>query len=202
MEFTTADHARIAAAIHAAEKRTSGEIVCVLAQQSSDYGHVPALWSALFALATPWPLLALTALSAQRIFLVQIAVFVVLGLVLTLTRLRMRLVPRAVKRARAHRAALEQFVTRGLTRTPARNGILIYVSLAEHYVRILADDGIAGHAGQHEWQNAVDALVAHIAQNRVADGFIAAIDFCADVLARHYPPTPGANALPDRIYLV
>lgn len=203
MEFTPADHARIADAIRAAEARTSGEIVCVLARSSGEYGHVPALWSALFALAAPWPLMALTELSAQRIFLVQAAVFVVLLLVFSVDHIRMLLVPRAVQRARAHRAALEQFFTRGLSRTAQRNGVLIYVSLAERYARIVADEGAASKVEQNEWRKAIDALVAQIADDRLADGFIEAIDLCADVLARHYPAAGAdANRLPDRLYLV
>jgi putative membrane protein len=202
MQFTPADHARIAAAIRSAERRTSGEIVCVLAHRSGEYGHMPALWSALFALAAPWPMMALTHLSAQRIFLVQCAIFAGLLLVFSIDRIRMLLVPRAVQRARAHRAAVEQFHTRGLGRTAARNSILIYVSLTEHYARIIADEGLDSRVEQGEWQKAVDALVAEIAEGRVAQGFIAAITLCADVLALHYPPGDETNHLPDRIYLV
>lgn len=202
MNFSPEDHARIAEAIRQAEMRTSGEIVCVLARSSGEYGHVPALWAALFALAAPWPLMAMTELSAQRIFLVQAAVFVVLLLVFSIEALRMQLVPRAVQRTRAHRAALEQFFTRGLSRTPQRNGVLIYVSLAERYARIVADEGVDAKAGQQEWRKAVDALVAHVAEDRIADGFVTAIGLCADVLARHFPPETGGDHLPDRIYLV
>ena len=201
MQFTPADHARIAEAIRTAEQRTSGEIVCVLAHSSGDYGHVPVLWSALLALAAPWPMMALTHMSAQRIFLVQCAIFAALLLVLSIGRIRMMLVPRAVQRARAHRAAVEQFHTRGLSRTAARNGILIYVSLTERYARIIADEGIDALAGHDDWRKAVDALVAEIAEDRVAQGFVDAIGLCADVLARHYPPDEDTNRLPDRIYL-
>jgi putative membrane protein len=202
MEFSNADHARISDAIRAAETRTSGEIVCVVARSSSDYSHVPVLWGAVGALAAPWPLMALTDLSVQRIFLAQIAVFVLLTLLLSLPALRMMLVPRSVRRARAHRAAVEQFFTRGLSRTKERNGILIYVSLAEHYARIVADEGMAAKAQQAEWQKAIDTLVAHAREDRMADGFIAAVDLCAEVLARHYPPGPDENLLPNRVYVI
>ncbi|MDB5594316.1 MAG: hypothetical protein JWM36_1277 [Hyphomicrobiales bacterium] len=202
MEFSTADHARISDAIRVAETRTSGEIVCVFARSSSDYSHVPVLWGAVGALAAPWPLMALTDLSVQRIFLAQIAVFVALTLLLSLPALRMMLVPRSVRRARAHRAAVEQFFTRGLSRTKERNGILIYVSLAEHYARIVADEGIAAKAQQAEWQQAIDTLVTHAREDRVADGFIAAMNICAEVMAQHYPPGGDENLLPNRVYVI
>ncbi|MDB5649170.1 MAG: hypothetical protein JWL62_690 [Hyphomicrobiales bacterium] len=202
MDFSDADHARISDAIQTAEKRTSGEIVCVLAQTSSDYSHVPVVWGAVAALAAPWPLMALTNLSVQRIFIAQIAVFVALTLLLSLPAIRLLLVPRSVLRARAHRAAVEQFYTRGLSRKVERNAILIYVSLAEHYARIVADEGIAAKAQQAEWQAAIDTLIAHARADRVPDGFVAAVGLCADVLARHYPPGPNANLLPNRLYVI
>lgn len=41
MEITAEDHAAIAAAIRAAEQRTSAQLVCVLAHASSGYAYIP-----------------------------------------------------------------------------------------------------------------------------------------------------------------
>ena len=50
---------------------------------------------------------------------------------------------------------------------------------------------------------AVDALVAHMREGRIADGFVAAIDLCGAELAKHFPPTGASrDELPDRIYLI
>ena len=92
---------------------------------------------------TPWPLIYVTQWSVQRIFLLQLVIFIVASLAFSWMPLRLMLVPRPVQRARAHRAALEQFVVRGVSRTRNRTGLLIFVSLAERYARIIADDGIA-----------------------------------------------------------
>jgi putative membrane protein len=116
--------------------------------------------------------------------------------------LRLWLVPRAVRRARAHRAALEQFVLRGITRTKNRTGVLIFVSLAERYARIVADEGIAAKVPNAEWQAAIDALTAHMRDGRIADGFRAAIERCGAVLAAHAPPDGSPNELPDRLYVI
>jgi putative membrane protein len=107
-----------------------------------------------------------------------------------------------VKRARAHRAAIEQFVLRGITRTANRCGVLIYVSLAEHYARIIADEGIAQKVNNSEWQGAIDALTAHMQDGKIATGFVAAIERCGAVLAAHAPPDGSPNTLPDRLYLM
>jgi putative membrane protein len=203
MEFTKAQHEAVAAAIREAEQKSSGQIVCVLARASSAYAHVPLLWASALALITPWPLIDFTPWSVQRIFLAQLVVFLVAAIVFSWLRLRLLLVPRAVQRSRAHHAAIEQFVVRRVAHTKNRCGILIFVSLAEHYARIIADEGIAARVTQSEWQGAVDALVTHMSGGRIADGFIAAIDACGKVLETHFPhAATSRDELPDRIYLI
>jgi putative membrane protein len=202
MEFTQEDYDAVAAAIRAAEARTSGQIVCVLAHASSDYAYVPFLSAGLLALLAPWPMIYFTAWSVQQIYFTQLLVFIAVALVLSWPRLRFALVPRAARKARAHRAALEQFVLRRVAHTKNRSGVLIFVSLAERYARIVADDAVAEKVPVAEWQGAIDALVGHMRGGRVADGFVAAIERCGAVLAAHAPPDGSRDSLPDRVYVV
>jgi putative membrane protein len=203
MEFRQEDHEAISTAIHAAEQRTSGQIVCVLVRSSSDYVHMPLLWASVLALCLPWPLIYFTQWSVQQIFLLQIVLFSIVAVLTFLSMpLRLALVPGPVQRARAHRAALEQFLLRGITRTKNRTGVLIFVLLAEHYARIVADEGISRKVHHSEWQAAVDALTARMHDDQIAAGFIAAIERCGDVLATHAPPDGSSNELPDRLYVM
>lgn len=203
MSISAQDRERIAIAIRAAEARTSGEIVCVLAQTSSDATALPILLAAVVALALPWLLVASTAMPVNRILLLQIIVFVALAVTLCLPRVRVALVPRAMRRAVAHRVAMEQFTIRGIAHKKERTGILIFVSLAERYARIVADEGIAARVPKAEWQGAVDAMIAHMSSGRIADGFIAAIDVCGTVLAKNFPRSETSrDELPDRIYVI
>jgi putative membrane protein len=139
----------------------------VLAASSSDYAYVPIFWA-----------------SVQWIFLLQLVVFILAGFIFSWMPVRLALVPRAVRRARAHRAALEKFVIRHVTHTRNRCGILI-VSMAEHYARVIADEGIAQKVSNAEWQAAIDVLIAHIRDGRIAAGFVAATQRCGAVLAAH-----------------
>ena len=202
MALSKEDHEAIAAAIHRAEQRTCGQIVCVLARASSNYTYIPVLWATALALLVPWPLIVFTGWSVQRIFAVQLAVFIVAALALSLRPLRMALVPRSVRRARAHHAALEQFVVRRVAHTRNRSGVLIFVSLAERYARVIADEGVAHKVSQADWQTAVDVLVGHFREGRIAAGLIAAIERCGALLAAHAPPDGSPNALPDRLYVM
>jgi putative membrane protein len=173
MEFTKEDYEAISAATRKAEKQTCGQIVCVLAHSSADYTYVPILWASVLALLIPWPLIDFTQLTVQRIFLLQLVVFILGGFIFSWMPLRLALVPPAVRRARAHRAALEQFAVRHVTHTHNRCGILIFVSMAERYARVIADEGI-----------------------------VAAIERCGAVLAAKAPPDGSANELPDRLYVM
>ena len=202
MQLSKEDHKAVSAAIRDVEKRTCGQIVCVLAHASSGYTYIPILWASVLALVAPLPMIMFTQWSVQRIYLIQLALFIVAGFLFNLGRLRFALVPGVVKRARAHRAAVEQFVLRGISRTTNRCGVLVYVSLAEHYARIVADIGIAEKVPAAEWQAAIDALTAHMSDGRIAPGFIAAIERCGTVLAAHAPPDGSPNTLPDRLYVM
>lgn len=202
MILSIEDQRRVNAAITAAESRTDGEIVCVLARASSDYMTYAVAWAALLALAAPWPLMATTQLSVQQILLVQLFIFTALYLVFSSSGLGHQLVPGRVRRAQAHRAAMEQFMIKGMARKKNRAGVLIFVSLAEHYVRIVADEGVASKVDRSVWQGAVDALLAHIRADDLATGFVSAVEQCGAVLSQHFPPGDGGDELPDKIHVI
>jgi putative membrane protein len=203
MSISKADQERVAGAIHAAEVKTSGEIVCVLAQTSTHATALPVLIAASAALATPWLLMAFTAMTVSRILSLQVVVFLSLLILLSLARVRVALTPHKARRAIAHRAAMEQFTSRGIGQKKDCSGILIFVSLTERYARIIVDDDIAARVPQARWQGAIDALIAHMRDGRIADGFITAIELSGDELAAHFPRTAAsANIIPDRIFLI
>jgi putative membrane protein len=203
MSISTHDRERIASAIRTAEAKTTGEIVCVLARTSSDTTALPVVIAAVTALALPWLLVALTAMTVHRILVLQVAAFFALLAILSLPRIRAALIPRKARRVIAHRAAMAQFAMRGIARKKDRSGILVFVSLAERYARIIADDGIAARVPQAEWQTAADALVAHMRDGRIADGYITAVNACGGVLAKHFPRSgTSGNELPDKIYVI
>lgn len=197
------DEDRIAAAVRAAEAGTRAELVCVMARTSSNYEFFPLVWAALAALATPWIAIDLTRWSVERVFVVQLAVFLLVLAVLSIPAIRMRLVPRAIKRRRAHRAAAEQFLLRGLTRTRERTGVLIFVSQAERYARVIVDEGVASRIEESRWTEAIAVLVEHARAGRMTDGYIAAVGLCGRVLAEHLPVGPEpANELSDRFFMI
>lgn len=197
------DQVRIGQAISAAERKTSGEIVTVLSGESASYLHVPFLWAALIALIVPWPLIYLTWLPVQTIYVAQLATFLLMLLVTLPRHVRYALVPQSVKYERAHRRAVEQFLVQNLHTTAGRTGILIYVSVAERYAEIIADTGIHAKVDKDVWQSLVDELTAKISSGNAGDGFVEAVEKSGDLLARHFPPgTRDPNELPNHLIVI
>lgn len=201
--FSTDEELRISKAIADAEMKTSGEIVAVVADMSDRYHYVPFLWAALAALLVPWPLIHFTWISVQFIYIVQLLVFLALLVVLWPQNVRAGLVPRSVRRAHAHRRATEQFLTQNMHTTDGRTGVLIFVSIAEHYAEILADKGIDAKVPPGTWQAIVDQLTGDLASGTAAGGFVTAIEEAGRHLAEHFPPgTHDPNELPDHLIVL
>ena len=201
--FSPADQDRLAAAVHDAESRTSGEIFTVVAHASDDYRFIPLMWAALVALVVPGPLIFLTDLATPLIYLAQLVVFTVLALAFRLPAVTPLVIPKTVKHRRAHRNAIEQFLAHGLHTTRDRTGVLIFVSLAERYAEVVADEAINEKVDPAIWQDAVDGLIAHLRAGMPVEGFLAAIAACGTALASHFPPRPDDdNELSDRIVIL
>lgn len=201
--FTDQERERISAAITAAERNTSGEIVAVVTDASNSYTYVPFLWAALVALIVPWPLIHFTWMPVQWIYLIQLLVFLVLLALLWPKSIRTALVPRSVRNAHAHRRATEQFLAQSLHTTAGRTGILIFVSVAERHAEVLADHGIHARVPEGTWQIIVDNLTNEIGAGRPADGFVQAIEASGDHLAKHFPPgSRDPNELPNHLIVL
>ncbi len=202
MEFIKdEDKARIARAIQEAESRTAGEIVTIIAREADDYPFLPLLWAAGAGLLTPLPLVLLDLpLTALQIYEIQIVVFLGLGLLTRWQPIKMRLIPRALKRQRAGRLARAQFVEQGLHHTEGRSGIMIFVSVAERYVEIMADQGINDRVPPGSWDGIVRDFVAKVRAKQTAEAFVIAVERCGALLAEHFPAEPrNPDELPNHL---
>jgi len=197
------DAERISAAITAAERKTSGEIVAVVAEQSSRYQHVPFMWAALLALVVPWPLIHFTWMKVQWIFLIQLLVFLGLLALAWHPKVRMALVPKSISTANARRRATEQFLAQNLHTTTGRTGVLVFVSVAEQRAEIIADSGIDARVAKGTWQTIVDEFTGEIGAGRHVAGFVNAIERIGAHLAEHFPPgSRDPNELPDHLIVL
>mgnify|MGYP001823775173 FL=1 len=181
---------RISAAITAIECQTSGELVTIITRSSDEYRYIPYLWAALLALLVPGILsVDIIPLAVNLHYLVQICTFLGAAVVFNWSPVKVLLIPSGVKNLRAHRLAQEQFFLQNLHTTPGRTGVLLFVSIAEHYVEIIADKGINDVVNDSDWESIVARFVDEVKNNRVADGFLTAINACGALLAEHFPAT-------------
>ncbi|WP_332654637.1 TPM domain-containing protein [Brevundimonas sp.] len=228
INLTNEAHDRIAAAINAAESRTSGEIFCVLARRVSSYRDVSLAWAAAAALILPLGLIPLgfepgwipgfadgweaSHLASQQVStghalgayaVIQAVLFVAVYLITRLPVVTRWVTPRAVRRARTRNAAVQQFLAHGLHVTQARTGVLIFAALSDHQVEVVADQGIYDQVEHSVWGDAAEALAQGLKRDDPAAGFEAAVGLCGEVLARHFPPHPGnPNEVPDRLVVI
>ena len=220
------DREAISAAVRAAELRTSGEIYCVVAPESSDYREVPITWAAAAALLGPAILLlagvevsvpdVLTGWTAAQVgdvaeiaarsaltgaILLQGVLFAAVGLLAAWGPARRRLTPRALKRDRVRRRAQELFLAKNLSATRGRTGVLIYVSWAEHMAELIADEGVSSMVDAKAWDAPMAALIAGLKRGATGEGFAAAVGLCADILAANVPAdtSDNPNELPDAV---
>lgn len=200
------DHERVTKAIRAVEEETSGEVYAVVAQTSDDYfyvaGFVAACWSIAFALvialAKVWFEFEFSTL--QLVLALVASLGGSLWVLHLFPHLRMVFVPQRIGYRRASNNAKRQFLAHGIHGTKHRSGILLFVSLAEHYAEVVADAGINEKVEQEDWDEIVGQLTAYAAKDELGNGFVKAIEMSGALLIKHFPPeSEPHNDLDDRL---
>ncbi len=215
-----ADHARISAAVAAAEAASDGEISTMVARQSDDYADWAVLLSAVTGLVAP----ALVASDAAgfdallvtigggwhsgyttgEVIVVTMALQLLMSglawLALRWVPLRLALTPPGLKRSRVRNAAIKAFRVGIEARTRAATGVLIYLSLAEHRAEILGDAAIASKVEAANWGETMAAMLTEVKAGRPGDGIIEAVRLTGALLATHFPRShDDQNEMPDRL---
>lgn len=209
--LTQTEKDALATQIRQAESQTRAEIVTVIADQSDHYRYIPMLWAALLALAVPglyflyhhvtsdgWTYPGESVESLARLFYVQALVFFGLGMLIQYPPFRFWLVPKSVKHGRAARHAREQFLLQNMHQTTSRAGVLVFVSVAEHYVEIIVDTEVAAVVDNEVWVETVDEFTSCIKRGSIAEGFTRTIEHCNKVLSKSFPANDVAdNGVPN-----
>ena len=100
----------------------------------------------------------------------------------------------------AQEQAFQEFYANRLHRTAAATGVLIFVSLLEHRVILLADEGIDSRVDAEFWADTDDMILDGIRRGSLRDGLIAGIRRAGERLAEQFPWQEGdRNEIPDRV---
>jgi len=180
--------AKIHAAIADAETRTHARFVVSVVTASDRYLMIPLLWGALAALlagavmAVFWPTLTL-----GTAFMIEAAIAIGVSLLLEWTPLRLRAVPRRMRHTHAHDLAHREFAARVLAHPDHHGGLLLFVSLGDRHVQLIADQALHARVGEPEWNRIVSGFTAAARNGAIADGLLGAIASCSAILERHAP---------------
>ncbi|HEY2105199.1 MAG TPA: hypothetical protein VGH29_05415 [Candidatus Binataceae bacterium] len=187
--LTREEHQRIDAAIAEVEQRTAADLDLVVVRVSDRYSLYPVGGAAITAMVlTAIAVLLRPATSARAALSFQFLILVVLTLIFDFLPIRLELVPKRVKRAHARQLAHREFAAHhARDGAPPRKRILLFVSLGERYVEILADHETYAAADRKVWDKTVSDFVAAVQEGRVADGILTAIEGCGAILRTHHP---------------
>jgi putative membrane protein len=119
----------------------------------------------------------------------QAALFALVALIVAIPAVRRRLTPRFLKRHRVRRMAYGHFASTGLIHAPGRTGVLIFASLGDRQVEIIAEKAIHDAVGDTVWDAATRALAQGMQRRDPGQGFMDAIGLCGAALAEHFPAT-------------
>jgi putative membrane protein len=197
------EKARVASTVTDAEKKTSGEILVMLVRQSDAYPgarwRLAVCFSFLVALGFYW----YDHLLNPIWYLLIQAPALCIGHALAAIQPLLRLVLADVQvNEEVHQRAIEAFHSNQLNSTQDRTGILLFISLLEHRVEILADQGIHMQVKEGTWDKIVHQLLEQIHKGQLADGICHAVQDCGEILSLHFPPKPGGrNQLPNHVLI-
>lgn len=191
--FSEEDRNRIQDAVEAAETRTSGEIVPVIVESSSDYGS--AKWkAAFFGVLLGLAVFELISMQANAwsepglIGALGVPLMIGLGaglmvlLVHFLPVVRRRFIPQSSIDVAVHNRALRAFLEHEVFGTRERTGILLLVSLFERRVEVVGDSGINEKVSEDDWADVVSDIVKGIKSGHPTDGIVKAIERCGELL--------------------
>jgi len=89
--------------------------------------------------------------------------------------------------------ALQTFSDLHLWNTELRNGVLIYVLMADRDVEIIADRGAAQRIAQDDWEGVCRLMEGHFRAARFTEGALAGVEAVGRLLERHFPAQAGHN---------
>jgi len=206
--FTQDERKAITSAVAEAERRTSGEIIPVIATVSGRYDRAEDLFGVVVALLllalswiffqdirpfeTNWSSGLALGLGLISVLVIAAWGFIVGTIVATyLPILRRPFLTKQEMRQEVERNSAAAFQRFRVHRTRANTGVLIYVSLYERMVQVLGDDAINKRLNQSDWDAVRDLVIKGFRAHRPAEGLSRAILKCGEILSQYFPVPPS-----------
>ena len=198
-KFDQAAGDALAQAVGEIEKNTNAEIVVVVRGRSGSYRHadylvgaIVALIGLIFVLFSPWEF------HTYWIPFDVIALYVAGAFVSSRGDwLRRFFTSKKFQQKAARTGAAAMFYEAGIANTSAENGLLIYLSLLERQMEVIADRGVLKSVPPLKWNHAVFEL-KELAKDAEPGKLIEGLRSLGKLLAEHLPATgENPNELAD-----
>lgn len=201
MNLTDEQLKKIENSVTEAEKTTSGEIVPVILKVSDLYpaAHFRAalVMGILFAFAS-----YLVGPDEDPLYYLwmQVPGMIAGYLVAYLPVIKRLFTTKREMTEETYQKALEIYFENGVSMTRDRTGILIFLSLLERKVLVLADAGINEKVAKNHWDELVGKLLGRIKKGQLVEGLCDAIKVCGEDLSQNFPiKADDTNELSNKV---
>ncbi|MBN2403569.1 MAG: TPM domain-containing protein [Spirochaetes bacterium] len=187
--LSESDKKKIQNAVKEIEKITSGEIVPMVV--SSSYSYPVSNYIGGFIFAFIIALLCVFILEDENLWLflsIFMPAFIVMYVLIkySMTVKKLFISDKEINEE-VEEAAITQFFKHQLYKTKDQTGILLYISVFEKKVWILADHGINSKVEPNAWEKIVDLIVKGIKTKRQGEAIPEAIRKIGEMLCEHFP---------------
>jgi putative membrane protein len=199
IKFDQAASEALAQAVRDIEENSDAEIVIVVRGRSGTYRHADYLCGAIVAfVGLVFVLFSPFEFHTYWVPIDVLILFIAGAFVSSRTDFIRRVLTGKDFRAKAVRTgAAAMFYEAGIANTSAENGLLIYLSLLERRLEVIADRGILKAVPALKWNNSVFEL-KRIGKNPEPENLVKAIGDLGALLSEHMPATgENPNELPD-----
>ena len=197
--FDAAARTALTACVREIEKTTDAELVLIVRARSGSYRHADYLFGVLLAFAGLAFLLFSPFNFHPNWVLIDVVLLFLVGTFLSSrsSAIRRLLTGEKFRTAMVRTFAAAMFYERGVANTSGETGILVYLSLFERRLELIADRGVLKAIPALEWNQQMFAL-HEAGRTGDADVLLKALRDLSALLAAHLPATgENPNELPD-----
>lgn len=187
------DKEKITNAVKKVETITSGEIVPMVVSSSYHYPVSNIIGAFILSMIISLAMVFITGNEDLWLFLaVFIALFTLFHwLIRFALPLKRMFITESEINEEVEEAAITAFYRNGLSETRDKTGVLIFISVFERKVRVLADSGINEKVPQDTWQRIVDMIVEGIKRGEQGEYIVKAVLETGEILKTHFPVREG-----------
>jgi putative membrane protein len=186
--FSPGDRERIRRAVADAQHGTAAKFAFAAVPAADHYAWFPVVWAAVSALVATGILALLRPhLGIGWGVIVNAGAFMALCLLFDWWPIRVRLVPPHFRHAALANAAHRAYAAHLISKDDAHNGVMLFVSLAERHLEIVAERDAHTAVPAGTWDTIVAGATATMRRKGAAVGLEEAIKACGAALAAAFP---------------